>query len=114
VFVSKWTISASGEKEFGFSGGSTVTPHLDWAYRSGFFTNANGINSPELYQPGYSVFNGSIRWKAAQDRVSITAGVDNIANKKFRTFGDYQPSFGFYMQAFDRGRQIYAKIGYAF
>lgn len=113
VFVSKWTASASAEKEFLLSSGS-ITPHIDWSYRSGFFTNANGINTPELYQPGYSVFNGNIRWQDEDQQLSFTVGVDNIGNKKFRTFGDYQPSFGFYMQAYDRGRQYYAKVGYSF
>lgn len=114
VFVSKWTISGSAEKEIDLATAGTVTPHLDWSYRSGFYTNANGINTPELYQPGYSVFNGNIRWQDEDKHLSLTFGVDNIGDKKFRTFGDYQPSFGFYMQAFDRGRQYYGKLGYSF
>jgi iron complex outermembrane recepter protein len=113
VYVSKWTLSASGEKEVDLGDTGSVTPHIDWSYRSGFFTNANGINTPELYQPGYSVFNGNVRWQSASKVFTLTAGVDNIANKKFRTFGDYQPSFGFYMQAYDRGRQYYLKAGVA-
>lgn len=114
VYVSKWTLSASAEKEFYLGTAGMITPHVDWSYRSGFFTNANGINTPELYQPGYSVFNANLRWEDEDEQLSVTVGVDNIADKKFRTFGDYQPSFGFYMQAFDRGRQYYAKIGYSF
>ncbi|MGC6328274.1 TonB-dependent receptor [Rhizorhabdus sp. FW153] len=113
VYVSKWTISASGEKEFGLGDNGSVTPHIDWSYRSGFFTNANGINNPELYQPGYSVFNGNIRWQSDSKVFTLTAGVDNIGDKKFRLFGDYQPSFGFFMQAYDRGRQYYLKAGFS-
>ncbi|MCJ1961480.1 TonB-dependent receptor [Novosphingobium mangrovi (ex Hu et al. 2023)] len=114
VFVSKWTASASGEKDFDLGTSGTLTPHVDWSYRSGFFTNANGINTPELYQPGYSLFNANLRWRDADEHLSLTLGIDNIGDKKFRIFGDYQPSFGFFMQGFDRGRQYYAKIGYAF
>jgi len=113
VFVSKWTVSASGEKEIGLGDKGSVTPHVDWSYRSGFFTNANGINNPELYQPGYSVFNGNVRWQDDSRTFSLTFGVDNIGDKKFRTFGDYQPSFGFFMQAYDRGRQYYVKAGFS-
>ncbi|CAN5154717.1 TonB-dependent receptor [soil metagenome] len=114
VYISKWTISGSVEKEVDLADSGMVTPRLDWSYRSGFFTNANGINTPELYQPGYSVFNGSVRWQDSSKTYTLTAGVDNIADKKFRTFGDYQSSFGFYMQAFDRGRQYYVKAGVSF
>ncbi|MFC0306326.1 TonB-dependent receptor [Rhizorhabdus histidinilytica] len=113
VYVSKWTVSASGEKEIGLGDNGSLTPHVDWSYRSGFFTNANGINNPELYQPGYSVFNGNVRWQSDSKTFSLTFGVDNIADKKFRTFGDYQPSFGFFMQAYDRGRQYYVKAGFS-
>nr|WP_047167088.1 TonB-dependent receptor [Sphingomonas sp. Y57] len=113
VYVSKWTVSASGEKEIGLGDKGSLTPHVDWSYRSGFFTNANGINNPELYQPGYSVFNGNVRWQSDSKTFSLTFGVDNIADKKFRTFGDYQPSFGFFMQAYDRGRQYYVKAGFS-
>ena len=113
VFVSKWTVSASGEKEIALGDAGSVTPHVDWSYRSGFFTNANGINTPDLYQPGYSVFNGNVRWQDGDKRFTLTFGVDNVADKKFRTFGDYQPSFGFFMQAYDRGRQYYVKAGIA-
>ncbi|PZU56559.1 MAG: TonB-dependent receptor [Sphingobium sp.] len=114
VFVSKWTVSASAEKEADLAGMGSLTPHVDWSYRSGFFTNANGINTPELYQPGYSIFNGNLRWQDTSKTYSLTVGVDNIGNKKFRTFGDYQPSFGFYMQSYDRGRQYYVKAGFSF
>ena len=114
VLVSKWTLSASAEKENELGSVGLLTPHVDWSYRSGFFTNANGINDPLLYQPGYSVVNASIRWQDPSRVYSLTFGVDNIGNKKFRVFGDYQPSFGFYMQAFDRGRQYYAKAGVSF
>jgi iron complex outermembrane receptor protein len=36
-------------------------------------------------------------------------GATNLTDEQYRTFGDYQPSFGFTMEAFDRGRQWYAK-----
>ncbi len=114
VLVSKWTLNASAEKEIGLDGAGTLTPHVDWSYRSGFFTNANGINTPELYQPGYSVFNANLRWQNDAKILSLTLGVDNIGDKKFRTFGDYQPAFGFRMESFDRGRQYYAKLGVNF
>ncbi|WP_157218100.1 TonB-dependent receptor [Flavisphingomonas formosensis] len=114
VLVSKWTASASVEKDIELGDLGSVTPHGDWTYRSGFFTNANGINTPELYQPGYSLFNANVRWQDSRKIYSLSVGVDNIGNKKYRIFGDYQPSFGFYMQAYDRGRQYYVKAGFSF
>ena len=107
VLVSKWTLSASAEKTFEF-GEDTLVPRVDWSYRSGFFTNANGINFPYLYQKGYSLINSSIRYN--HGIYALTVGVDNLTDRKFRTYGDYQPSFGFYQESFDRGRQWYVKL----
>ena len=114
VMISKWTASASAEQQIDLARLGTLTPRVDWSYRSGFFTNANGINTPELYQPGYSVFNSAIRWEDSANKISLTFGVDNIGDNRFRIFGDYQPAFGFRMEAFDRGRQYYIKAGFNF
>jgi len=114
VFISKWTVSGSVEQDFHLPNNSMVIPRLDWSYRSGFFTNANGIDTPVLYQPGYSVFNASTRWQSPTKVYTLTAGVDNLTDNKYRTFGDYQSAFGFYMQSFDRGRQYYVKVGFSF
>ena len=111
VLVSKWTLSGSVEKAFELGGTDKLTPRIDWSYRSGFYTNANGINYAYLYQPGYHLLNANIRYE--KDIYSLTVGVDNLTDKKFRTYGDYQPSFGFYQESFDRGRQYYVKVGFS-
>jgi iron complex outermembrane receptor protein len=114
VLVSKWSLSGSIEKDFDLDTLGTLTPRADWSYRSGYFTNVNGINDPMLYQPGYSIVNLSLRWRAEDKRYSVTLGMDNATDKKFRTFGNYQPAFGFYTEAFDRGRQVYVQAGVSF
>lgn len=114
VLVPKWTASASAEKDFDLAGSGTITPHFDWSYRSGFFTNASGLNTPELFQPAYSVFNANIRWRNLNETISLTLGVDNIGDNRYRIFGDYQASFGFFLEGFDRGRQVYAKLGFSY
>jgi iron complex outermembrane recepter protein len=73
------------EAELGGNAG-TVTPRLDWVYRSATFMNAS--NSPLSRQEAYSVFNGRIGWRSSDD--------DNIFDKEYylqiqeafaRTFG---------------------------
>ena len=113
-YVSKWTLSSSAEKEISLGNAGSLTPHIDWSYRSGFGTNSNGIAIPELYQPGYSVFNGSVRWLTPNPAYYVTAGVDNIGDNKYRTYGDYQPAFGMIRQTFDRGREWIVKAAASF
>ena len=118
VFISDWNAQVSIARSFSVSGG-TVTPRLDWSWRSGFYTNASGLPfAPEwadpLYQPSYSVVNISARWENNENGVSITAGIDNINDEEYSIFGDYQVNFGSDGEAFDRGRQWYLMLGYSF
>jgi iron complex outermembrane receptor protein len=114
ALVPKWTLSGGVEKRFDLGPSGELRPRVDVNYRSGVFTNANGINYPKLYQPGHAVANANVRWDDADAHHFLVVGVDNLTDKKFRTFGDYQASFGFYMESFDRGRQWYVRAGTSF
>ncbi|HEY0315490.1 MAG TPA: TonB-dependent receptor [Sphingomonas sp.] len=114
VLIPKWTLSGSIEKDIDLGGAGMIVPRVDWSYRSGVYTNANGVDTPALYQPAYSLFNASVRWHDARSHYNFTAGVDNIGNKKYMTYGDDSPSFGYYIASYDRGRQWYVKAGFSF
>ncbi len=119
-FISEWNTHLSVTKSYEWEGG-TITPRLDWAFRSGWYTNASGValrqawlDAPELYQPSYSVVNVSARWESLEKGLSVTAGVENLADEKYKIFGDYQPNFGSDAEAYDRGRQWFLMFGYEF
>jgi iron complex outermembrane receptor protein len=113
-YVPKWTLSGTIEKVIDLGSAGTVTPHGDWSYRSGTFNNLNGLNDPQLFQPGYSLFNASVRWEDATGKYGLQAGVDNIANKKYLTFGNFQQSYGIKTASYDRGRQWYVRASVNF
>ncbi|MFC3052409.1 TonB-dependent receptor [Kordiimonas pumila] len=113
VLVPKWNLSGGIEKHINLDNDSSLTSRVDITYKSGIYTNANGISSDRLYQPSYALINASVRWDISE-QFNVIAGVENLTNKKFRTFGDYQPGFGFYMEGFDRGREVYIKTGVEF
>ncbi len=120
-FISEWNTHLSVTKTYSAPWGGSITPRLDWAYRSGFYTNASGValrqswlDAPELYQPGYSVVNVSARWESATNGLTVSGGIDNIADEKYKIFGDYQPNFGSDAEAYDRGRQWFVMMGYEF
>ena len=118
VFISEWNTNLSVTKTFDTQVGD-ITPRLDWSWRSEFYTNAGGLPfapawADPLVQPDYSVVNMSARWESATSGLSVTVGVDNIADEEFSIFGDYQSTFGSTAQAFDRGRQYYLMLGYSF
>ena len=118
VFISEWNTNLSVTKTFDTQVGD-ITPRLDWSWRSEFYTNAGGLPfapawADPLVQPDYSVVNVSARWESATSGLSVTVGVDNVADEEFSIFGDYQSTFGSTAQAFDRGRQYYLMLGYSF
>jgi len=120
VLISKWNANASLDKVFGLPGGSSLTPRIDYTWRSRFATNANGVPQPAalpvgfLYQPAYGVLNMSLKWASPSDKYSLSAGVNNVTDEHYRLFGDYQPAFGFTLEAYDRGRQWFAKAAAKF
>jgi iron complex outermembrane receptor protein len=88
VLVPKWNASASIAREFSLGAMGTLTPRFDWTFRSGTYMNSNGL--PTMYQSGYSVFNTAVRWE--KGKLNVTAGVDNLANKRYAIFGDDPPA----------------------
>jgi iron complex outermembrane receptor protein len=120
VLISKWNANASVEKLFRLAGGAVLAPRVDYSWRSRFATNSSGVPQPTLlpqgflYQPSYGVLNAGLRWSSPSDQFSFMVGGTNLTDEHYRTFGDYQPSFGFTMEAFDRGRQWYAKAAAKF
>ena len=118
TLISDWNLNTTIQKTFVMSNGSSLVPLFNWSWRSGFYTNANGLPfrdvAPPLYQDDYSLFNLSLRWNSPSNQFFFTGGVDNAGDKEYRMFGDYQPGFGWDQEAFDRGRQWYVMAGYSF
>ncbi|MAA53673.1 MAG: TonB-dependent receptor [Porticoccaceae bacterium] len=118
-FISDWNAHLSVSKSVDLSGGGTLTPRVDWTWRSGLYTNASGLPLPPpwadaLYQPDYSVVNISISWESGAAGFKVTAGIENVGDEEYAIFGDYQPNFGSDAEAYDRGRQWYLMVGYEF
>ncbi len=118
TLISDWNFNTTIQKTIVLSNGSSLVPFLNWSYRSGFYTNGNGLpfreHAPPLYQDGYNVLNASLRWNNAEGKIFVTGGVDNIFDKEYRIYGNYQPGFGSDEEAFDRGTQWYVMVGYTF
>jgi len=100
--ISKWTISASLARSVALGDGE-LTARGDWSYRSGMYMDA--LNSPELYQPAYSLFNANLTYDFPGRALSMVLGVTNIADKKYSLTGIYGSSFGLYEQMFARPRE---------
>ncbi|ARR55858.1 TonB-dependent receptor [Rhizorhabdus wittichii DC-6] len=109
--VSKWTISGSLSKRIGLANGGNVVGRIDWSYRSGAFMDA--LNSPQLYQPGYSLFNANLTYNLPGDAISLFAAVNNLTSKTYLQTGVYGSSFGLYEHMYARPREWSAGVRWA-
>ena len=92
-FISKWQASAGVQYVAEMAGGATITPRIDWSYRSEFFYNS--INNADSLIDGRSVFNGRIAYDSADGNWSLSANVSNIFNKFYLTgVAENKGSFG--------------------
>ena len=134
-YISDWNANAQIMKEIQMSNNGSLTPRVEWVFRSEYGTNSNnvpydgppaappflcscdlgfGIPNPAQFQDAYNLFNASLRWNTSKSGLSLTAGVDNIGDKHYRTFGNQQDAFGWTIEIFDRGRQWYVDATYEF
>lgn len=110
--VSKWTLSAALSKSFAFANGAELMARIDWSYRSGAYMDA--LNSPELFQPGYSLINSNISYTVPNGNITLSAGVTNLTDKRYLQTGVYGSSFGLYEHLYSRPREWSASVKWDF
>jgi iron complex outermembrane receptor protein len=106
--VSKWTMSAAVQKTFMLAGNAgSLTPRIDWAYRSRFFNDS--ANLDPIAQPGYSLVNANAVWASSSGRWRLTGGVANVADKDYINAATFNPNVGTYTVIPARGREWYVR-----
>jgi len=91
-YVTKWKVGAGIQYEANIGDIGTLTPRIDMAYQSSFYTNIN--NSPAVLTPGYTVFNGRISWKSADRDWELSLAVTNLFDKFYYLNKFYGPAIG--------------------
>ena len=80
-FTSEWKFSAGAQYEFGTAIG-TITPRIDWAYQSEFWSNA--ANRPTNRTPGYGIANARVTWEREPDApLQLALSVTNLFDKYY-------------------------------
>lgn len=110
--VSDWTLSAATFYEIAFGGAGTVTPRLEWSYRSKFDNDA--FNTPQIRQDGYHLLNANVAWQNGNENISVVAGVTNLTDEDYLITGIIGDAFQSYEGLFDRGREWYLTANYGF
>lgn len=99
----EWTFNAGASYEILLNDSWSMTPRVDWSYRSR--TENNSINSPQISQPGYHLLDAGITFEN-DSGFAVIARLENITNERYITgaFSD-DISLGLSEAVLDRGRE---------
>lgn len=113
AFVPKWTATLAPNVELMNSDKGKLTVRGTWNYQSSTFKDA--VNSPELFQPAYSVFGANASYTDPSDHFTLTAGVTNIGDKRYIQGGYVDLNVGGVAEAtYSRPREWFLKLAYKY
>jgi len=81
--TSEWTLNGAVSYVLDIGNSGTLTPRLDWSYRSEFFFDANNT----MQEDGYHLLNASMMYDNDNDW-RITFFVKNLTNQTYLTHGE--------------------------
>lgn len=110
--VSKWTLSASAAKDFNIGSIGTLTPRVDWSYRSKFFNNS--FNTPELLQNGYHLVNIALSLKNESENLTFDVGIKNLTKENYLVSGVFVDAAQLFEGVFNRGREWFVRTRFTF
>ncbi len=113
AFVPEWTATVAANATVYDGDKGKLVLRGDWYHQSGTFKDA--VNSPQLFQPAYSVFGAGASYTDPSDHFTVTAGVTNLTDKRYIQGGYVDLNVGGVAEAtYSRPREWYLKIGYKF
>lgn len=110
--ISKWTLAGGVQKEFDFESGASITPRVDWSYRSGFFNDT--FNTPEIAQDGYHLVDANITYRSPDGSFSVIGAVKNVFDERFLLSGVLGDAFQSFEGVFNRGREFRVTVAKEF
>jgi len=110
--VSDWTLNTATFYEIAIGGAGTITPRLEWSYRSKFDNDA--FNTPEIRQDGYHLLNANVAWRNGDENITVIAGATNLTDENYLITGIIGDAFQSYEGLYDRGRQWYLTANFGF
>ena len=101
AMIPELTTAAGLSYEFAMDNAGTITPRLDWSYRSEISKDA--ANTPELVQDGFHLLNISLIWNSPSDKYQVALRGNNITDEVYIMTGVSQPNGGFTEAVYARG-----------
>jgi iron complex outermembrane receptor protein len=81
----EWSSSIGAVYHYSFGNGHSLSPRIDWSYRSEIFNDAE--NNPELRQDDLHLLNASLTLESANKNWLASLKVTNLTDKKYIVAG---------------------------
>lgn len=101
--IPKWSLSGSVSKEFPLDGLGTLTPRVDWSYRTRTYNDS--FNVPQLSTPGYHMVNANFTFSSDSGNFDVVAAVSNLTDKEYMITGVWGAAMQAIEGMFHRGRE---------
>lgn len=101
--TSEWQIGGSLAYSASLNGRGTLTPRIDWSWRSAYFIDS--ANSPLLEQEAFHLLNASLTFAAQSDRWELVLSGRNLTDEAYLVSGMAQYNIGQIEGQFARPRE---------
>ncbi len=106
--VPEWSSNLAASYIFDLDSGASVTPRLDWSYKSEMQGTAE--NDRDVIQDSFQVVNASVGYVSASAQWSANLGVTNVTDEEYLLSANQNDRIGYAEGVFARERQWYLKI----
>lgn len=80
-FVAKWSANAGAQYRIPLGGLGTLTPRIDYAYKSKVYSDAANYEPGAI--PGYGLWNARLSYAAPEDAWELSMQIYNLADKRY-------------------------------
>ncbi len=106
--IPEWSGNLAASYIFDLDSGATVTPRIDWSYKSEMQGTAE--NDIDVAQDSYDVVNVNIAYVSPSENWSASLGATNLTDEEYLVSANQNGRIGYAEGVFARERQWYLKL----
>ena len=86
-YVPKWTVTAGVQYKAELGDGTSITPRLDWNYRSSSFSDI--LNRAPGIVEGYDLLNARLAYDFRDERFGVALWMKNVFDKQYKEYATF-------------------------
>ncbi len=114
VNAPEWSFALGTAYSVGLGRAGEITTRVDWSWQDEQFSDA--VNSPEIRQSQYQLWNASIMWRNPDDRWRVTLASRNLLDETYLVTGNsaFETAASYVEKVYGRPREVLLTLDYEF